>query len=313
MHILITGATGLIGKEIVKCCHEKNFTVNYLTTSKDKLTQEDNYRGFYWNPSSGEIDLKCLSGVHAIINLAGASLSKRWTTAYKKEIIDSRVNSIQLLKKALNEVDHHVASFVTASAIGIYPSSYDNYYEEDESMVDASFLGKVVKQWEEEADTLSGNIISLAKVRIGLVLTKKGGALPQIAGAVKFYAGTAFGDGKQWQSWIHIKDLVRLFMFVVENRLNGIYNGVAPNPVSNKKLVKEIATVLKKPLILPNIPESLMKIVLGEMAYVLYASQRVSSKKIEESGFNFNYPNITIALKEIYETKKSRLQRDFQF
>jgi len=300
MHILITGATGLIGKEIVKCCHEKNFSVNYLTTSKDKLVQEDNYRGFYWNPSSGEIDLKCLSGVHAIINLAGASLSKRWTTAYKKEIIRSRIESIQLLKKALDEVDHQVESFVTASAIGIYPDSYDNYYEEDESLVENSFIGKVVEQWEEEADTLSGNKFSLVKVRIGLVLSKKGGALPEIARPVKFYAGTTFGDGKQWQSWIHSKDLARLFLFVVENKLNGIYNGVAPNPVSNKKLVKEIAAVLKKPLILPGIPESLMKVILGEMAYVLYASQRVSSKKIEESGFNFDYPNITLALKEIY-------------
>src|SRR5690606_12281640 len=126
-------------------------------------------------------------------------------------------------------------------------------------------------------------------------------ALPEIARPVKFYAGTTFGDGKQWQSWIHSKDLARLFLFVVENKLNGIYNGVAPNPVSNKKLVKEIAAVLKKPLILPGIPESLMKVILGEMAYVLYASQRVSSKKIEESGFNFDYPNITLALKEIYQ------------
>src|SRR5690606_32897245 len=301
MHILITGATGLIGKEIVKRCHEKNFSVNYLTTSKNKLTQEDKYKGFYWNPSSGEIDLKCLDGVHAIINLAGASLSKRWTTAYKKEIIKSRIESIQLLKKALDEVDHDVKSFVTASAIGIYPDSYDNYYEEDESLVDDSFLGKVVELWEEEANTLSGRKFSLAKIRIGLVLSKKGGALPQIARPVKWYVGTAFGDGKQWQSWIHIEDLSRLFMFAVENRLSGVYNGVAPNPVSNKKLVKEIATVLKKPLILPNIPESIMRFILGDMAYVLYASQRVSSKKIEESGFNFEYPNITLALKEIYQ------------
>src|SRR5690606_6676489 len=174
MHILITGATGLIGKEIVKCCHEKKISVNYLTTSKDKLTQGDNYRGFYWNPSSGEIDLKCLSGVHAIINLAGASLSKRWTTAYKKEIIKSRTESIQLLKRALDEVDHHVESFVTASAIGIYPNSYDNYYEEDESLIDHSFLGKVVEEWEVEADSLSANEFSLAKIRVGLVLSKKG-------------------------------------------------------------------------------------------------------------------------------------------
>lgn len=305
MHILITGATGLIGKEIVKCCHEKNFSVNYLTTSKDKLVQKNNYRGFYWNPSSGEIDLKCLSGVHAIINLAGASLSKRWTTAYKKEIIRSRIESIQLLKKALDEVDHHVESFITASAIGIYPDSYDNYYEEDEPLIDDSFLGKVVELWEKEAGSLSGRKFSLAKIRIGLVLSEKGGALPQISRPVKWYVGTTFGDGKQWQSWIHIKDLSRLFIFAVENRLSGAFNGVAPNPVSNKKLVKEIASVLKRPLILPNIPEPIMKVILGEMAYVLYASQRVSSKKIEEFGFNFDYPNITLALKEIYHKQKN--------
>lgn len=300
MRILITGATGLIGKEIVKLCHEKDFYVHYLTTSKDKLKQEENYRGFYWDPSSGKIDLNCLSGVNAIINLAGAPLSKRWTTAYKKEIIDSRIESIQLLKRTLDKADHQVESFVTASAIGIYPSSYDNYYEEDEPLVENSFLGEVVKKWEDEADTLPANKLSLAKVRIGLVLSKKGGALPAIAKPVKMYVGTAFGDGKQWQSWIHVKDLARLFMFVVENNLNGVYNGVAPNPVSNTKLVKEIADVLTKPLILPNIPKSIMKIILGEMAYVLFASQRVSSKKIEEVGFNFDYRNITLALKDLY-------------
>lgn len=300
MRILITGATGLIGKEIVKLCHKKDFSVHYLTTSKDKLKQEENYRGFYWNPSSGEIDLKCLYGVNAIINLAGASLSKRWTTAYKKEIIDSRIESLSLLKKSLQDADHHVESFVTASAIGIYPSSYDNYYEEDELLTDDSFLGEVVKKWEEEADMLLGNQFSLAKIRIGLVLSGKGGALPEMAKPIKFYVGTAFGDGKQWQSWIHIKDLARIFMFVVENNLNGVYNGVAPNPVSNTKFVKEIADVLKRPLVLPNIPQSVMKIILGEMAYVLYASQRVSSKKIEETGFNFDYRNITLALTDIY-------------
>lgn len=306
MKILITGATGLIGSEIVRLCSQENILVHYLTTSKDKIVSEPGYKGFYWNPDASEIDISCFEGVSAIINLAGASISKRWTSAYKKVVLSSRINTLQTLRIGLEKIDSNaISSFVSASAIGIYPHSLSNFYEEDEKKVDDSFLGEVVEAWENEADTLRNFDFNLSKIRIGLVMSKDGGALVEMAKPIKMYVGAAFGSGEQWQSWIHITDLARMFLFAVKHQLVGVYNGVGPNPVTNTKLVKEIAKVLEKPLLLPNIPKFPMKVILGEMSYILFASQRVSSKKIEDKGFVFQYQNICRALEGIYLGKSS--------
>jgi uncharacterized protein (TIGR01777 family) len=237
-----------------------------------------------------------------IINLAGASISKSWTASYKQEVLNSRIETLNTLHQLLSESPaHQVTSFISASAIGIYPNSLDNYYEEKETDVDESFLGDVVAAWERKTDEFKALGITVSKVRIGLVMSSKGGALPEIAKPIKLYVGAAFGSGEQWQSWIHITDLARMFLFIAENGLKGVYNGVAPNPITNNKLVKEVAKILEKPLFLPNIPRFVMRTILGEMSYILFASQRVSSKKIEEEGFDFEYQNICNALEAIYE------------
>jgi uncharacterized protein (TIGR01777 family) len=306
MRILITGATGLIGSVLVQKCRENHIEVNYLTTQKDKLTSEDGIKGYYWNPGIGEIDKKCFEGVSAVINLAGSSISRRWTSSQKKEILNSRIESLRTLRTALEGRDNSgIDTFVSASAIGIYPHSYDRYYTEDEVEVDDSFLGEVVSRWEEEIRTFSKFSFSVATIRVGLVLSMDGGALPAMVRPVRNYAGAAFGNGEQWQSWIHIDDLVRQFLFVVEQQLEGVFNGVAPNPVTNARLIKEIAEVLNRPLILPNIPQGLMKLILGEMSYLLFASQRVSSRKFEEEGFEFYHKNICSALKDILQSEET--------
>ena len=306
MKVLITGVTGLVGGEIVNLCRTNNIAVNYLSTSKKKIVSDGDYNGFYWNPDKNDIDLKCFEGVTAIINLAGASISKRWTTRYKTKVLASRVNSLRTLRLAMEKIDSSkITSFVSASAIGIYPSSFTNHFLEDEVKVDDSFLGKVVQVWEKEVDTFKKFDLNVAKIRIGLVLSTNGGALLEMAKPIKKYVGASFGSGEQWQSWIHITDLSRIFMFTVENNLQGVYNGVASNPVTNYKLIREIAHVLKKPLFLPNIPKFLMKFILGEMSYLLFASQRVSNKKIEEMGFVFDYPNVLMALENLFTKKNS--------
>ena len=302
MKVLITGATGLVGEELVALCHRKGHSVNYLTTSKDKLVSESDYRGFYWNPKLDKIDTDCFEDVSVIINLAGSSISKRWTSSYKKKIVASRVDSLRTLHQSISGLSNHtIKSIISASAIGIYPDSTTNYYSEDVNAVDDSFLGDVVETWEKEVDTFKGLIPNVAKVRIGLVMSSKGGALPEMSKPIKYYVGAAFGSGEQWQSWIHISDLARIFLFIASNDLNGVFNGVGPNPVTNSKLVKEIAKVLDRPIVLPNIPQFMMKLILGEMSYILFASQRVSSKKIEEEGFVFKFQNVCGSLKDIYE------------
>ncbi|MBC2845603.1 TIGR01777 family oxidoreductase [Winogradskyella flava] len=299
MTVLITGATGLIGQEIVKQCHEQGITVHYLTTSKSKLSTEDNYKGFYWNPNNNEIDHTCFEGVSAIINLVGASISERWTDDYKKIILESRTKTSQLLQETIKAHGYNIDYVVSASAIGIYPSSLVNYYEEDHTEISESFLGEVVVAWENAVDGFRDLGCKLAKIRIGLVLANDGGALPKIVQPIKFGAGAAFGSGKQWQSWIHVTDLASIFMHAVQYQLEGIYNGVAPNAVTNKELTKLAATVLQRPLILPNIPKFAMKLALGEMHMLLFESQRVSSQKLENKGFHFTYANLRPALEDL--------------
>ena len=302
MTILITGATGLIGQEIVKQCHAEGINVHYLTTSKSKLSADTNYKGFYWNPNNNEIDHTCFEGVSAIINMVGASISKRWTASYKKEILESRTKTAQLLQDTIKTHNYSIDQVVSASAIGIYPTSLVNYYEEDNTEISESFLGKVVHEWEAAVDGFKSLGCKVAKIRIGLVLAEEGGALPEIVKPIKFGAGAAFGSGEQWHSWIHVEDLAALFVFALQNNFEGIYNGVAPNPVSNEELTKAAASVLSRPLILPNIPKFAMKLVLGEMHILLFESQRVSSQKIEATGFNFKFANLRPALEDLLES-----------
>jgi uncharacterized protein (TIGR01777 family) len=299
MKVLITGATGLVGKEVVKLCQEEELEVHYLTTSKSKLNLESNYKGFYWNPNMDEIDIACFEGVDVIINLVGASISKRWTAKYKTEILDSRTKTAALLLETIKTHNFPIKQIISASAIGVYPSSLINFYEEDNLETSSAFLGEVVEQWETVVDKFNTLGISVCKLRIGLVLARHGGALPEIVRPIKFGAGAAFGNGKQWQSWIHLTDLARLFVFALQENLEGVYNAVAPNAVSNTELTKTVAKVLKRPLLLPNIPQFVMKFVLGEMNILLFESQRVSSEKIEAEGFYFKYHHLEPALQDI--------------
>lgn len=299
MKVLITGATGLIGEEIVRQCHTEGIAVNYLTTSKSKIQQKQNYRGFYWNIESKDIDIDCFKGVDAIIHLAGASISKRWTPSYKQVILNSRTQSTQLLIDALKGEMHSIKHVISASAIGIYPDSLTNYYEETFKDFDNSFLAHVVKEWEQSVDGFSKLNIKVSKLRTGLVLSEKEGVLPEMAKPIKYGLGAAFGSGKQWQSWIHIEDMASMYLYLLKHGLEGVYNGVAPNPVSNKELTKSIARAVNRPLILPNIPRFAMKLILGDMHTLLFDSQRVSSKKIEHKGFNFKFNYLKPALDDL--------------
>jgi uncharacterized protein (TIGR01777 family) len=301
MKILITGATGLIGTELVALLLQNGVTVHYLTTSKKKIETQPNYHGFYWNPNQGIIDENALMGVGSIIHLAGATISKRWTAKYKQEIIESRILSSNVLFKALKAHPNEVKQIVSASATGIYPTNFTKLYTEDETDVDESFLGKVVMKWEESINKFKLLNIKVAKIRIGLVLSDKGGALPEMLKPIKIGIGSPFGSGKQVQSWIHIHDLVEMYFYAVQNELDGVFNAVAPNPVTNKKLTQEIASVVNKPLFMPNIPKFFMALILGEMHTILFASQNVSSEKIESEGFVFKYKQLDKALKNILE------------
>ena len=299
MTILVTGATGLVGQELVGLLLQNGHIVHYLSTSKDKLVNNSNYKGFYWNPKTAEIDLNSLTDVEVIVHLAGANVAKKWTNAYKEEIIQSRVLSTRLLFQTLQKTSHKVKQFVSASAIGIYPSSSSTIYHETDTDIDASYLGNVVNQWENEVNQLEKLELTVSKIRIGIVLAKNGGALQEMAKPIKYGLGAAFGSGNQYQSWIHIHDLVAIFNYVIEHKLSGIFNGVSPYPVTNAELTKAIAKTLDIPLFLPNVPQFMMKLILGEMHQILFSSQNVSCRKLLDQNFQFKFAALYKALVDL--------------
>ncbi|WPY97952.1 TIGR01777 family oxidoreductase [Christiangramia sp. OXR-203] len=299
MKVLITGATGMIGSRLSDLCRESGMIVHYLTTSKSKIEKREDYKGFYWDPKSEEIEKECLDGVSTIIHLAGASIAEKWTSEYKETIIKSRTETAALLYDTLKNNEHQVENFISASAIGKYPDSLEKLYFEDDEVLADNFVGTVVKKWEAAADRFSNLGIDVAKIRVGLVLSEKGGMLEKVRKPIEMNVGAPLGSGKQWQSWIHLDDLAGIFLHAIERELTGVYNAVAPNPVTNKEMTKQLADQLNKPLWLPNVPKLVLKTMLGEMSQIVLSSQLVSCKKIEEHGYKFKYSNLSKALEDL--------------
>jgi len=303
MKLLITGATGLVGKELVKKALEQGMIIHYLTTHKSKTKTIIGARGFYWNPSSQEIDSSCFEGVDVIIHLAGATISKRWTAAYKKIILASRVDSTRLLENALKKTKgkNRVKQIIGASALGIYSNDFKNIVTEETEVSSNSFLERVVIDWEAATAVFKTMNIKVTTLRIGLVIAVNGGVVATMKTPILFGLGAAFGNGSQGQSWIHIKDLVGIILFSVTTKLEGIYNAVAPNPVSQTHFITALAKAINRPHILPPLPEFIIQLMVGEMSSLLLDSHWVSSKKIEGQGFSFQYPEINTAFKELFK------------
>ena len=305
MKLLITGATGLIGSSIIENTQKNDFKVHYLTTRKSKINSIPGAIGFFWNPSIQEIDIQCFDGVDTIIHLAGASISKKWTSKNKKEIFESRVLSTQLLKKGLEDSGTgKIKTIICASAIGIYPNSFDETFTEKNEILNENYLQEIVIAWEKESRKLSSLAANFSIIRIGLVLSARGGLLTKLTLPVKLMAGSAFGSGNQWQSWIHISDLTLLFLHCATNNWKGLFNAVSPNPVLQRELIMEIGKALNRPVFLPNIPSFILKFFLGERSILVLASQKISAKLILKKGFSFRFSSLDSALREIYNKKR---------
>ena len=304
MKLLVTGATGLIGKNLITHAKRRKISIHFLTTRKGECTNSDDLKGFFWNPEQDEIDDSCFEGVDTLIHLAGANISKPWTTKNKEVILDSRLNSTRLLKKTLDRLNIKMKSICCAGAIGIYPNNIDDIHEENSPLSQENFLQKVTYAWEQESEALSKNSINLSIFRIGLVLAKEGGLLSKLTPPVKLFLGTAFASGNQWQSWIHIDDLSRLFFRAVDDGWEGTFNAVAPNPISQINLIKEIGRTLKRPVFLPNIPAFFLQLFMGERSLLILGSHRVSAKLILSKGFKFQFPYLQPALNDILKKKE---------
>lgn len=295
--ILITGGSGLIGKALSQLLLEKGYQPVWLSRNSGKKGAIEIYK---WDIEKQYIDPAAFEGVTAIVHLAGASVGKRWTTAYKQEIFDSRILSTRLLLKTLSQMPHQIKTIVSASAVGIYPDDLEKTYSEDGPYA-TDFLGNVCTHWEREVQLLEQVGLRAAMLRTGLVLSPEGGALEPIKKTVQFFVGSPLGSGKQWMPWIHIKDLVQLYLFALEHPLKGPYNAAAPEPARNGAFTKMVGKILKRRVVLPAVPSFVLRLVLGQMADIILHSNKVSSQKIQDAGFKFEYPSLERALRDVLQ------------
>ena len=299
MTVLITGATGLVGSMLSNRLIQNGHTVHYLTTKTSKIVNTPNKKGFYWNIETQEIDKHCIDDVTVIIHLAGAPVVKRWTKDYKDQIFESRVGGLNLLHKLLNSSNNSVNHLISSSGISIYEDSLEIIHDEDSTHLNTNFLADVVKSWEQAADQFLNSDCKVSKIRTGVVLAKRNSALQKIAQPIHYGLGASLGSGNQIMSWIHISDLVNAFIFLINSKLSGTFNGVAPNPESNKTVTKVIANKLKKPLFLPPVPPFMLNLLLGESSTILLESQIVKPRKLHENGFKFDFETIEEAIDDL--------------
>lgn len=297
--IVIAGGSGLVGKKLTQMLVEKGHEVAWLTR---KSKQHTAIKQFEWDVNKQTIDKAVFDFAEVIINLAGAGVAdKKWTDAYKKEIYDSRILSTQLFANALCEYKNTVNTYISASAIGIYGNNTALNTTENTPAAH-TFLAKVCEDWETAVKPIENLGIRTGIIRVGVVLAKDGGFIKEVSTPINLFFGAALGSGEQQTSWIHIDDLCSMFIILVEHKnLSGVFNGVAPNPETNKKLTQLLAKQLHKPLILPNAPGFVIKLLFGEMGDMLLGSQHISAQKILATGFTFQFPTAQQALADLVQ------------
>lgn len=293
--LLITGATGLVGDALVTRIREVDPSVELRALSRHpKRNAIRGVQMFGWSPSERELDPAALDGVTGVFHLAGETVAQRWTQEVRQRIHTSRIDALDLIREAC-ETAGSTPRLVSASAIGWYPDSPESMAESDAA--GPGFIADVVQAWEKAAHrfgALGGQHVSL---RIGLVLSPKGGVLAKLLPLYRLGLGSPLAPGTQWQSWIHIDDLVSLFLHAMSTPdMDGAYNAVSPNPVTQRQFSQALAGALRRPHFLPAVPRFVLRAVFGEAAAALLASNRIEPKRTLESGFEFGHAFLPAAL-----------------
>lgn len=309
--ILITGGTGMIGKALTALLLQKGYKIIILTRVMpvQKPVESIGLSYALWNVSKQTIDVKAIQKADYIIHLAGANVAeKRWTDKRKKEIIASRTQSSALLVKALNENSNQVKAVISASAVGWYgadPTIPNLHPFTEVNAAAQDFLGETCRLWEESIAPVMYLGKRLVILRTGIVLSKDGGALNEFIKPLRAGIAAILSDGKQVVSWIHTDDICRMYIQAIEDHnMNGVYNAVAPKPVSNKQLTLQLAKTMRGKFFIPvHVPAFALKIGLGELSVEVLKSATISADKIRKAGFNFIYPSIEATINELIGKK----------
>ncbi len=299
--ILITGGTGLLGSRISDLLHDKGYQVRHLSRTEN-LTA--NYPAYKWDIKAKTIDPRAFEGVHGIIHLAGAGIADaRWTPARKEAIIESRVDSTHLLSEYIAKLEQPPSVFVACSAVGIYGNKGDHKLIE-KSPPGQDFMSEVCIKWERSADSIREQGIRTPTVRVGVVMSTQGGALEKINMSYGFRIGAYFSDGQQYMSWIHIDDLCNIFIRAVEDeQMTEVYNATAPDPVTNKALVKALSAAHGQSTLLLPVPAFALRTAMGEMADVVLNSTRVLPQALLDLQHDYQYPELVGALSDLLQRK----------
>jgi len=304
MNVLITGGTGFIGKQLIQLLLEEGHAVTNLSTQRKQEGKVSNqFQHVYWNPSSKEINKELIPEIHAVIHLAGFSVANKWTAANKALMVSSRISSTEFLCEIVNEMKVAPSVLVGASASGFYKNS--DQVQDETALKGTGFLSDLTEEWEKASASLHSSIRKI-HLRIGVVLSANDGALKKLTPIFKAGIGSAVGDGKQYMSWVHERDLVALFSYCISyNVPSGAYNATSGGPVTNTEFSRTLARVLGRPFFLPKTPAFFLKLIFGEMAQLVLVSQRLSNKKITDAGFHFQFNTILEALTNIYGKAKN--------
>lgn len=302
--VLIAGGTGLLGSYLSKLLSDEGFQVGILSRNR-KATTLQHGKIYYWNPDTNEIDPTALTHVSYIINLAGENIAeKRWTTQRKHELLDSRLKSTNFLLNLTKTHNLSLKAFVTASAIGYYGNKNPETIFQESDSVGADFLADVTNQWEQAASQFQLLNIRTVMLRTGIVLSEKGGALSKMRLPFTFGIAPSIGSGKHYFPWIHIADMCHIYLkAITDDKMVGVYNAVAPTFTTNLEFTKTLAGVLHKHYLLFHVPTFVFKIVFGELSQTLVNGSRISYKKIESAGFQFQFSHLQDALKNLLVRK----------
>ena len=296
--VLITGASGLVGTKLTEILLEMDYDVSHLGRSK---TSKKSIKSYIWDIDKGFIEDGALENANIVVHLAGAGVAdERWTNKRKQKILNSRVQSTSLLYRKLALLNASCEAVIAASAIGIYGLNTGDTWLHEGAPSGDGFLAMVTKQWEQEITRLEELNLRVVTLRTGIALSEKGGALPKITQSIGLNMGAVLGSGDQYMSWIHLDDLCTLFVKAIEDLdVRGVFNAVAPNPVTNREFTMTLARVMDKRIWLPSVPGMVLKSLLGELATVVLGGNRVSPNKIQSFGFHFQFEELEPALEDI--------------